>query len=149
MAAEQPLGPKIDLLRQVLDLCPDTERCCPKRRLGLINEVAVKYAIMGLKQEPIAPTPGMLKLREIGYESWWNENVGALETYAEALDRVCVARGESRDELLYKGINVVSASQELFRPTATFNDPKDYEAVFKVLGNHITSTDIVHALMRL
>ena len=60
------------------------------------------------------------------------------------------ARGEMSAEQLYKGtVPVVHACQELFRLMATLNDPRDHEAIGKVVGNQITSADIAHALVRL
>jgi len=139
---EMPMEPKADLVRAVLPHCP-------RGRLGQLNARALELAKLGLGRVRPPVTPGLQKLRDIGYEAWWNDKVGTLETYAEAVDRVCMERGESRDELMYKGVPVVPMGQEFAAPTATFNDPRDFEAVHSVLAGVVTAEDIVNALGRL
>lgn len=140
---DMPFEPKAELVRVL------TERGEPRARLGQINVQAKRIATMGLSRQVPAVTSAMMKLREIGYEEWWNDKVGRLETYADAMERVCAERGMTSVELFNRGISVVPVCQEFFAPAPTFNHPDDFEMVMSVATGAVKAEDIIRALARL
>jgi hypothetical protein len=140
---DMPFEPKAELVRVL------TEKGEPRARLGQINVQATRIATMGLSRRLPTVTSGMLKLREIGFEEWWNDKVGRLETYAEAMERVCAERGATSTDLFNQGISVVPVCQEFFAPTPTFNHPDDFEMVMSVTTGVVKAEDIIRALARL
>ena len=140
---DMPLEPKAELVRKI---AASRE---PQARLGQLNLQAKKLAVLGLSQVRPPMTAGMEVLRRIGYEEWWNYNVGRLETYSQAVERVSAERDMLPDELMYHGIPVLPVGQELFSPVPTFSDPRDYEAVHSVVVGVVKARQILDALARL
>jgi hypothetical protein len=138
---DMPHDRKVDFVQRVLRE--------PAKRLGALNADAVRIAKEAMFGRAPAVTPGMVKLREIGFEEWFDDKVGKLETRDEALRRVRAELGMSDDEMGYYGYGARPVTIELFHPIPTFTDARDVEDVVAVVRGAITAGDIAEALMKL